>query len=122
MTQSVAPILVSGPYLTCPRSLRLVRRDNQIEVGCEIRTEPRLPAANVTWSLKGGATVKQKPAEMEKTAYGQDIRALFDLSKQVERDDEEITIVVQVGALAHLGLGLRSERCFFDFTCVFSPP
>merc|ERR1712133_307916 len=99
MTQSVAPILVSGPYLTCPRSLRLVRRDNKIEVGCEIRTEPRIPAANITWSVKGGATKKQKAAEMEKTAYGQDIRMLFDLAKQVERDDEETTIVVQVSGI-----------------------
>ena len=96
LTRAVAPILVSGPYLTCPRYLKLVRSDNRLEVGCEIRTEPRIPAANITWSIKGGATKKQKAAEMEKTAYGQDILMLFDLAKQVERDDEETTIVVQV--------------------------
>ena len=96
LTRDVAPILVSGPYLTCPRSMRLVRRDNKVEIGCEIRTEPLIPANNITWSVKGEKSLEQNGGQMEKTAYGQNIVMLFDLTKQVERNDEEIKISVQV--------------------------
>ena len=96
LTRAVAPILVSGPYLTCPRYLKLVRSDNRLEVGCEIRTEPPIPAKNITWTIKGEKPVKQKASDIEKTAYGEDILTTFDLTKHVERDDEEITVTVQV--------------------------
>ena len=96
MTRAVAPILVSGPYLTCPRYLKLVRSDIKLEVGCEIRTEPPIPAQNITWTIKGEKPVKQKASDIEKTAYGEDILTTFDLTKHVERDDEEIAVMVQV--------------------------
>ena len=96
MSQSVAPILVSGPYLTCPRVLKLVRRDNRVEVGCEIRTEPVIPVANITWAVKGEKAVEQKASQSEKTVYGQDISMTFDLAKHLEQDKEEIKITVQV--------------------------
>lgn len=95
MSHPVAPILVSGPYLTCPRTLK-IRRDNQVEVGCEIRTEPVIPAGNITWTVKGEKPELQKTSNLEKTGYGQDISMLFDLAKYSEQDNDEIRITVQV--------------------------
>ena len=111
MSHPVAPILVSGPYLTCPRTLK-IRRDNQVEVGCEIRTEPVIPAGNITWTVKGEKPELQKTSNLEKTGYGQDISMLFDLAKYSEQDNDEIRITVQVCNCCIKFLGCVHKKSF----------
>lgn len=95
LKKRVAPILVSGPYLTCPRSIK-VRRDNKIEIMCEVRAQPWIPFKNITWTQVGEKAVKQKESGMQQTVYGEDITMVFDLTKFVERDDENAMISVEV--------------------------